>query len=64
MSLRTLTAFLVAIAIGLTTQTAFAPPVTTPAAAVNDTATTPVNTPVLIAGRGGWTSRRCASLTA
>ena len=49
MSLRTLTTFLVAIAISLTTQTAFAHPVTTPPTANNDTATTTVNTPVLIA---------------
>ncbi|MGH8520324.1 MAG: Ig-like domain-containing protein, partial [Gammaproteobacteria bacterium] len=50
MSLRTLTTFLVAIAISLTTQTAFAPPaVTTPPVANNDSATTPINTFVLIA---------------
>lgn len=49
MSLRTLTAFLIAIAISLTTQTAFAQgAVTTPPVANNDTATTPVNTAVLI----------------
>jgi len=45
---RTLTTFLVAIAISLTTQTAFAAP-NTPPVANNDTAPTTVNTPVNIA---------------
>jgi hypothetical protein len=48
MFLRTLTTFLVAIAISFPTQTVFAAP-NTPPTANNDTATTSVNTPVLIA---------------
>ncbi len=49
MSLRTFTTFSVAIAISLTTQTAFAAPVNTPPVANNDTTTTLVSTAVLIA---------------
>ncbi|MGH8578021.1 MAG: Ig-like domain-containing protein [Gammaproteobacteria bacterium] len=49
MSLRTLMTFLVATAISLTTQTAFAPPPpNTPPVANDDTATTAIDTPVLI----------------